>query len=90
MAFVASRYGAHPVVVHRDLGLILRMQPGWRLLRDATEAEQAALGAERQLPLAEIESRTAAASASSSTIVVPSSLELPLSEVSTPRRKRSP
>jgi len=89
MAFVASRYGAHPVVVHRDLGLILRMQPGWRLLRDATEAEKAALGTERQIPLSEIESRTAAASASSS-IVVPSSLELPLSESSTPRRKRSP
>lgn len=88
MAYVASRYGAHPVVVHRDLGLVLRMQPGWRLLRDATEAERAALGNERQLPLAEVESRAAAAAAPSS-IVVSSSLELPLPETSSRRPRRS-
>lgn len=88
MAYVASRNGGHPIVVHRDLGLILRMQPGWRLLREATEAEHAALGDERQLPLSAIESRVAAASASSS-IVVQSSLELSLPETSSTRRRRS-
>jgi hypothetical protein len=88
MAYVASRYGAHPVVVHRDLGLVLRMQPGWRLLRDATETEQAALGDERQLPLSEVESRAAAVSAPSS-IVVSSTLELPLPEASSRRPRRS-
>jgi hypothetical protein len=88
MAYVASRYGSHPVVVHRDLGLVLRMQPGWRLLREATEAEAAALGDERQLPLSEVESRTAAVPSPSS-IVAQAVLELPLSEPSSRRPRRS-
>jgi hypothetical protein len=88
MAYVASRYGGHPVVVHRDLGLVLRMQPGWRLLRDATEAERTALGNERQITLAEVESRAAAAAVPSS-IVNSSTLELPLPEPSSRRPRRS-
>jgi hypothetical protein len=88
MAYVASRNGAQPVVVQDHVGLRLRQQTGWRLLRPATEAETAALGDDREQPLSIIEARVAAAPAASSIIVVTSQSTLPLPDAADRRRRR--
>ena len=72
MAYVASCQGRAPVVVSAAQGLRLRLCPGWRLLREATCAEEAALGERSSAPLDEIERARASEDVvlSSPTIVV--------------------
>lgn len=55
MAYVASCQGRAPVVVSAAEGLRLRLAVGWRLLREATSAEEAALGERSSVLLSEIE-----------------------------------
>jgi hypothetical protein len=72
MAYVASCQGRAPVVVSAAEGLRLRLAVGWRLLREATSAEEAALGERSSVLLSEIERAQASEGVgmSSPTIVV--------------------